>query len=215
MLLLKYGWKIWFWRLFREVSTTLLYGIFIIVLVASISLHVVLRTTRYTHGDLESGRKWKPCFATSEVPVGKCCREVRSSSGSIPVPYYQPPVSVRAPASILGQCRSSRHRMDPIVAAVAASWFWIVLWRQHGLQRRVLWWLSILGLSPCDGGSSFFGTLFYGAALGSFLEAWPKACSSNLQQFCKRPLLYVKSLLLKITRVVSGFLSLNSDWQGD
>lgn len=213
MLLLIYGWKTRFWRLFREVSTTLLYGIFIIFLVASISLHVVLRTTRYTHGDLESGRKWKPCFRHFWGSCGEVLpwgAEFLRKHPNALLPASC--VSVRAPASIWGQCRSSRHRMDPIVAAVAASWFWIVLWRQHGLQRRVLWWLSIFGPSPCDGGSSFFGALFCGAALGSFLEAWPQACSSNLQQFCKHPLLYVKSLLLKTTRVVSGFLSLNPDW---
>lgn len=143
--------------------------------------------------------------ATSAVSVEKCCREVLSSSGGIPVSLYQPPVSR------WGQ----RHPFWASADLAGAEWV-------QSLQR---WWLPDSGLyygsmasnrvfsggflifcfSPCDGGRSFFGVPFCGAALGSFLEAWPKACSSGLQQFCKCPLLYVKSLPLKITRVVSGF----------
>lgn len=151
-----------------------------------------------------AGSGHHPC-ATSVVSVGKCCHEVLSSSGSIPVSFYQlRSVKVRAWASIFGQYRSSRHRMDPTAAAVAASWFWMVLW-QHGLEWRVPWGFLILCLSDRDRGRSFLGVLFCGVALGSLLEAQPKARCCNLQQFCKHLIPCINSLLLKIAWVVSVF----------
>lgn len=194
--------KIWFGRPFREVSTNLLSGIFIIFLVASVPMNTVLRMTRSPRvrfgkpGEVEASLLPPPGLLLVSAAV-RC---------------WAPQEASQCPINQLPMSRGG-HRHPSLASAELAGIGWI----QH-LQRR---WLPdsrlfpgsmasheelsrgllILCVSHGDGGSSFLGVLSCGAALGSFLEAWPKACSSDLQQSCKCPLPCVKSLLLKITRV--------------